>query len=56
MTVGVTTKGKVLSAEQLDGLETFGRYLDVDGDGVGYRTLPGTHPDECILYPRYVPG
>ena len=39
-------RGKVLSAEQLDGLETFGRYLDVDGDGVGYRTLPGTHPDK----------
>ena len=39
-------RGKVLSAKDLDEVETFGRYLDVDGDGVGYRTLPGTHPDK----------
>jgi 2-oxoglutarate ferredoxin oxidoreductase subunit alpha len=37
-------RGKVLTAEQLDGVKTFHRYLDVDGDGVTYRTLPGTHP------------
>ena len=38
-------RGKVLSAEDLDRLGGFGRYLDVDGDGIGYRTLPGTdHP------------
>ena len=35
-------RGKVLSAEDLDRLGGFERYKDVDGDGVGYRTLPGT--------------
>ncbi|HET7842393.1 MAG TPA: 2-oxoacid:acceptor oxidoreductase subunit alpha [Terriglobia bacterium] len=39
------SRGKVLSAEDLNRLGGFGRYTDVDGDGVGYRTLPGTkHP------------
>ena len=37
-------RGKVLTAEQLDQVKTFYRYLDVDGDGVPYRTLPGVHP------------
>ena len=38
-------RGKVLSKEELDRLGSFSRYKDVDGDGVGYRTLPGTdHP------------
>jgi 2-oxoglutarate ferredoxin oxidoreductase subunit alpha len=38
-------RGKVLSKEDLDRLGGFARYKDVDGDGVGYRTLPGTdHP------------
>jgi 2-oxoglutarate ferredoxin oxidoreductase subunit alpha len=38
-------RGKVLSAEDLQRLGGFARYQDVDGDGVGYRTLPGTlHP------------
>jgi 2-oxoglutarate/2-oxoacid ferredoxin oxidoreductase subunit alpha len=38
-------RGKVLSAEDLTRLGGFGRYTDVDGDGIGYRTLPGTdHP------------
>ena len=38
-------RGKVLSAEDLRRLGSFGRYRDVDGDGVPYRTLPGTpHP------------
>jgi 2-oxoglutarate/2-oxoacid ferredoxin oxidoreductase subunit alpha len=37
-------RGKVLSAEQLEAAKTFHRYLDVDGDGIPYRTLPGTHP------------
>ena len=38
-------RGKVLSKEELDKLGGFARYKDVDGDGVGYRTLPGTdHP------------
>ncbi len=38
-------RGKVLTAEDLKRLGGFARYKDVDGDGVGYRTLPGTdHP------------
>lgn len=37
-------KGKVLSAEDLQGMEKFYRYLDVDGDGIPYRTLPGEDP------------
>jgi 2-oxoglutarate ferredoxin oxidoreductase subunit alpha len=38
-------RGKVLSKEDLERLGSFGRYQDVDGDGVPYRTLPGTdHP------------
>jgi 2-oxoglutarate/2-oxoacid ferredoxin oxidoreductase subunit alpha len=38
-------RGKVLNAEDLTRLGGFARYKDVDGDGVGYRTLPGTdHP------------
>jgi 2-oxoglutarate ferredoxin oxidoreductase subunit alpha len=38
-------RGKVLSKEDLERLGSFARYADVDGDGVGYRTLPGTdHP------------
>jgi len=38
-------RGKVLSKEDLDHLGSFARYKDVDGDGIGYRTLPGTpHP------------
>jgi 2-oxoglutarate/2-oxoacid ferredoxin oxidoreductase subunit alpha len=39
------SRGKVLSKADLDRLGGFARYQDVDGDGVGYRTLPGTdHP------------
>jgi 2-oxoglutarate/2-oxoacid ferredoxin oxidoreductase subunit alpha len=39
------SRGKVLSKADLDRLGGFARYEDVDGDGVGYRTLPGTdHP------------
>jgi 2-oxoglutarate/2-oxoacid ferredoxin oxidoreductase subunit alpha len=37
-------RGKVLSAAELDTVKTFYRYLDADGDGVPYRTYPGTHP------------
>ena len=38
-------RGKVLSAEQLNELKDWGRYKDIDGDGIPYRTLPGnTHP------------
>ena len=37
-------RGKLLTAEQLEGMEKFYRYLDADGDGITYRTLPGEHP------------
>ncbi len=37
-------RGKVLSTEQIEAAKTFYRYLDVDGDGIPYRTLPGAHP------------
>ena len=40
----VPDRGKVLSAEELEGMDKFYRYLDVDGDGIPYRTLPGVHP------------
>ncbi len=40
----VPDRGKVLSAEDLEGMDKFYRYLDVDGDGIPYRTLPGVHP------------
>ncbi|MDX1481520.1 MAG: 2-oxoacid:acceptor oxidoreductase subunit alpha [Woeseiaceae bacterium] len=40
----VPDRGKVLSAEDLEQIEKFHRYLDVDGDGIPYRTLPGVHP------------
>ena len=40
----VPDRGKVYSAEELEGMENFYRYLDVDGDGITYRTLPGVHP------------
>jgi 2-oxoglutarate/2-oxoacid ferredoxin oxidoreductase subunit alpha len=38
-------RGKVLTAEQLDEVKTFHRYIDADGDGIPYRTLPGVHPN-----------
>lgn len=42
---GAMDRGKVLSAEDLARIGSFGRYRDVDGDGIPYRTLPGTnHP------------
>jgi 2-oxoglutarate ferredoxin oxidoreductase subunit alpha len=37
-------RGKVLSPAELDHVKTFHRYVDVDGDGITYRTLPGVHP------------
>ncbi len=45
-------RGKVLDAEQLEKLEKFGRYLDVDGDGICYRTIPGTHPEKGAFFTR----
>lgn len=44
--------GKVLSAKQLDDIEHYGRYLDTDGDGICYRTLPGTHPEKGAFFTR----
>jgi len=40
----VPDRGKVLTAEDLEKMDKFHRYLDVDGDGIPYRTLPGQHP------------
>jgi 2-oxoglutarate ferredoxin oxidoreductase subunit alpha len=37
-------RGKVLGAADLEGVKAFHRYLDPDGDGIPYRTLPGVHP------------
>lgn len=45
-------RGKVLDAAALDALESYGRYRDVDGDGVPYRTLPGTHPEKGAFFTR----
>ena len=45
-------RGKVLNAEDLDKIEKFGRYLDVDKDGITYRTLPGTHPSKGSFFTR----
>ena len=45
-------RGKVMTAEELEAGATFGRYLDVDGDGVPYRTLPGTHPSKGAYFTR----
>ena len=45
-------RGKVMSAEQLDTGKTFGRYLDVDGDGIPWRTIPGTHPTKGAYFSR----
>ncbi len=45
-------RGKVLTAEQLDKLDRFGRYLDSDNDGIPYRTIPGTHPSKGSFFTR----
>jgi 2-oxoglutarate ferredoxin oxidoreductase subunit alpha len=45
-------RGKVMSREDLDEGKVFGRYLDVDGDGIPYRTLPGVHPDKGAYFTR----
>jgi 2-oxoglutarate ferredoxin oxidoreductase subunit alpha len=45
-------RGKVLNAAQLEEIGKFGRYLDVDGDGISYRTYPGTHPDLGSYFTR----
>jgi len=45
-------RGKVLDAEALEKIERFGRYLDVDNDGITYRTIPGTHPTKGSFFTR----
>ena len=45
-------RGKVMTAEELEAGQAFGRYLDVDGDGVPYRTYPGTHPSKGAFFTR----
>jgi 2-oxoglutarate ferredoxin oxidoreductase subunit alpha len=48
----VYDRGKVMSAEELEAGRDFGRYLDVDGDGIPWRTLPGTHPTRGSYFTR----
>ena len=48
-------RGKVLSAEELEKAKNFYRYLDVDGDGIPYRSLPGRAPEGRVLHPRLRP-
>ncbi|MCB1628936.1 MAG: 2-oxoacid:acceptor oxidoreductase subunit alpha [Xanthomonadales bacterium] len=45
-------RGKLMSAEDLEAGREFGRYLDVDGDGIPYRTLPATHPSRGSFFTR----
>ena len=45
-------RGKIMTAEELEEGKEFGRYLDVDGDGMTYRTYPGTHPDRGAFFTR----
>ena len=45
-------RGKVMTAEELEAGKEFGRYLDVDGDGIPFRTLPGTHPNKGAYFTR----
>ena len=45
-------RGKVMSAAELESGRDFGRYKDVDGDGIPWRTLPGTHPTKGAYFTR----
>ena len=45
-------RGKVLDYDDLEEIERFGRYLDVDNDGITYRTIPGTHPTKGSFFTR----
>jgi len=45
-------RGKLLNAEQLEAMQDFGRYVDVDGDAICYRTIPGTHPEKGVFFTR----
>src|SRR5438132_529396 len=45
-------RGKVMTYEDLEAGKEFGRYLDIDGDGIPFRTLPGTHPTRGAFFTR----
>jgi 2-oxoglutarate ferredoxin oxidoreductase subunit alpha len=45
-------RGKIMTAAELEAGREFGRYLDVDDDGVPYRTYPGTHPTKGAFFTR----
>ncbi|HEU4815507.1 2-oxoacid:acceptor oxidoreductase subunit alpha, partial [Janthinobacterium sp.] len=45
-------RGKVMHFDELESGRDFGRYLDVDDDGIPYRTLPGTHPKRGAYFTR----
>jgi 2-oxoglutarate ferredoxin oxidoreductase subunit alpha len=45
-------RGKVLSYQDLEAGKRFGRYLDLDGDGITYRTYPGAHPKRGSFFTR----
>ena len=45
-------RGKVYTAEDLEKIKEFGRYLDPDGDALTYRTIPGTHPTKGSFFTR----
>ena len=45
-------RGKVMTYAELEAGKDFGRYLDVDGDGIAYRTYPGTHPTHGAYFTR----
>lgn len=45
-------RGKIMTAEELEAGKPFGRYRDVDGDGIPWRTLPGTHPSKGAFFTR----
>ena len=45
-------RGKLMTYEALEAGKDFGRYLDVDGDGIAYRTIPGTHPTRGAYFTR----
>jgi 2-oxoglutarate ferredoxin oxidoreductase subunit alpha len=45
-------RGKIITAEELEAGKAFARYLDVDGDAVPYRTLPGVHPTKGAYFTR----
>jgi len=45
-------RGKVMTREELEAGHPFGRYRDADGDGIAYRTYPGTHPKRGAYFTR----